>query len=161
MATKKYLDRMDRQEIEELTGLMRYDPDWADLRDVLTRKGLDPAQMLLAAFCEDEYRHEYGVIVTPEAKVYEYARRTASRRSKGRLLQWHDRTGKKKTLQEWGTQIGMALKICKAGLSEVQLIKALKKYRSSQLGRDCRPEEKREALEQYLKKLPLSQRRRS
>lgn len=135
MATKKYLDRLDRQEIEELTGLLRFDPDWADLRDVLSRQGLDPAHILLAAFCEDEYGHEYGVVVTPEAKVYEYARRTASRRSKGRILQWHDRTGNKETLQEWGTQVGMAVKLAKAGLSEAVLMKALKKLRASQASR--------------------------
>jgi hypothetical protein len=157
MATKKYTDRLDRQQIAELTGMLRYDPDWSDLKKMLVRKGLDPAQSLLAVFGEDEYGHEFGVVVTPDAKVYEYLRRTATRSSKGRLLQWHDRTGNRETVKERGTAVSQAVKLAKTGLTVSELIESLKKLRLSYISRDAPPEEKRKAVKKYLKRLGLSE----
>jgi hypothetical protein len=132
MVSKKNRDRLDRQTVEELTGLLRYDYALEDLRKVLRRQKLDPQTILLAVFCEDEFGHECGVVVTPDARVYEYTRKTASGRSRGRLLQWNDRTGDMATRRKWGTQIGMALKMAKAGVSEADLQRALKKLRASE-----------------------------
>lgn len=53
-----------RQEVEELTDLLRSDAAFADLRDVLTDRGLLPSETLLAGLIESEDESSYGVFLT-------------------------------------------------------------------------------------------------
>ena len=55
-----YERRMYRQEVEELTVLLRDDPEWEGLRRVLRRRRVHLSDTLLAAFQEDENGMEYG-----------------------------------------------------------------------------------------------------
>ena len=82
-----------RQEVAELTELVRSDPDWADLREVLRVNGLSPAEVILASFCEDEQGHECGLLVTPRGEIIEYERRGGGRRPGSDILKWRLRTG--------------------------------------------------------------------
>ena len=67
-----------KQEVEELTELLRNDPNWSDLRKALLDKNLNPDNVLLARFLEDEEENEFGAIITQDGKVYEYERNTSS-----------------------------------------------------------------------------------
>ena len=68
-----------REEIKELTGLLRTEPDWESLRATLGSRDLKPADVLLVSFYEDETDGEYGVIVTVRGrKIFEYQRSTAA-----------------------------------------------------------------------------------
>jgi hypothetical protein len=53
-----------RQEVKELTDLLRNDPAFADLRELLTAHGLSPTETLLAGFIGSEDDSMYGVFVT-------------------------------------------------------------------------------------------------
>jgi hypothetical protein len=53
-----------RQEVRELTDLLRTDGSFADLRDVLAARGLLVSQTLLAGLIEGEDEHQYGVFIT-------------------------------------------------------------------------------------------------
>jgi hypothetical protein len=52
-----------RQEVRELTELLRTDVSFADLRGVLATRGLDPSHVLLAGLIEGEEEHQYGVLI--------------------------------------------------------------------------------------------------
>jgi hypothetical protein len=67
-----------RQEIKELTNLLRTEPDWESLRATLRSRDLQPTDVLLISFYEDENDGEYGAIVTVrDRKIFEYQRSTA------------------------------------------------------------------------------------
>lgn len=68
-----------RQEVDELTRLLRHDRGWADLRLALKAKGVEPDEAILAGFMEDEEGNEFGVIVERNLTVYEYEQDTHSR----------------------------------------------------------------------------------
>ena len=70
------MEELYKQEILELTELLKEDEGWEDLRNVLVLKGFDLTQILLVSFMEDEEENEYGVIVTKELRVIEYSRST-------------------------------------------------------------------------------------
>ena len=70
------MNELCKQEILELTELLRYDEEWEDLRDILTKKGFALSQIALVSFMEDEEENEYGVIVTKDMRVTEYSRST-------------------------------------------------------------------------------------
>jgi hypothetical protein len=53
-----------RQEVRELTDLLRTDGSFADLRDVLAAHGLLVSQTLLTGLIEGEDEHQYGVFIT-------------------------------------------------------------------------------------------------
>lgn len=63
-----------QQEVEELTDLLRNDIGWSDLKNVLSENGFYVNDILLASFIEDDEENEYGLLVTKEKKIYEYAR---------------------------------------------------------------------------------------
>jgi hypothetical protein len=67
-----------RQDVKELTALLRDDPVLEGLREALRANGFEPNEVLLAGFMEDEEENEYGAFVTPAGGVFEYERRTAS-----------------------------------------------------------------------------------
>ena len=53
-----------RQEVEELTDLMRHSPSFADFREALAEKGLTASQTVLAGLIEGEDESRCGVIFT-------------------------------------------------------------------------------------------------
>jgi hypothetical protein len=53
-----------RQEVRELTDLLRTGASFADLRDLLATRGHHPSQTLLAGLIEGEDEHQYGVLIT-------------------------------------------------------------------------------------------------
>lgn len=71
-------DDLLRQEIEELTDMLRNDETWANLRTILRAKGFDPQTTLLVSFMEDDEDREFGVLVTADGRVLEYQRDTAT-----------------------------------------------------------------------------------
>lgn len=70
------MEELYKQEILELTELLRDDEDWEDLRSILRLKEFDSNQILLVSFIEDEEENEFGVIVTRDLNVFEYSRST-------------------------------------------------------------------------------------
>lgn len=89
-----------RQEVEELTDLLRHDAQWLDLRSTLGSKQLDPERVLLATFYEDEDENEYGIFVTDDRRVFEFKRSTRPG-AKPRFSQWVERTGDDGALREY------------------------------------------------------------
>lgn len=69
-------DKLLRQEVEELTELLRTSPRWKDLRDILAKTGFSCNDVLLAGLFESEDWLEWGAIVTKQGKVYRYERNT-------------------------------------------------------------------------------------
>jgi hypothetical protein len=78
--------RVLRQEVAELTALVRNDEIRSGLREALKRKGLSPSRILLAGYMEDEFHHEWGVIVTDELQIFDFERHTRS----GRFRKWRE-----------------------------------------------------------------------
>ncbi len=60
------------EEVSELTELLRCDPGFANIREALRKMGLDPHQCILGGFMESEDCEEWGLIVTPDEKQFEY-----------------------------------------------------------------------------------------
>ncbi len=69
-------DALLRQEVAELTELLRTDPVLEALRDALRSKGFHAEQVMLAGFVEDEEEHEWGAIITGDGRVFLYERET-------------------------------------------------------------------------------------
>jgi hypothetical protein len=55
-------------QVRELTELLRDDESMADLREILTAKGLDASKTVLAALTGGEDNWDHGVIITPDQK---------------------------------------------------------------------------------------------
>lgn len=62
-----------KQEVEELTQLLREASEWKDLRRAVIDEGLPIDRVLLAGFHEDEVGHEFGALVNAE-RVFEFER---------------------------------------------------------------------------------------
>jgi hypothetical protein len=67
-----------RQEVDELTALLRDGEHWADVRTALASKGLPANRVVLTGFMEDEDENEFGVVITDELEVFQYQRDTSS-----------------------------------------------------------------------------------
>ena len=52
-----------RQEVIELTALMRDDSDFSDIREILASKHLLPANTLLAGLVSGEDDSQYGILI--------------------------------------------------------------------------------------------------
>jgi len=70
------LDELYKQEILELTELLKNNPEWEDLRNVLSKKGINIKCVALVSFIEDEEENEYGILVSKDIKVIQYLRTT-------------------------------------------------------------------------------------
>jgi hypothetical protein len=108
-----YMRRMLRKEVEELTAKLRDDPEWDDLRRVLRRRRIRPAEVLLASFMEDEDGIEFGVLVTSDRRVIDYRRRIAVHRQGPRVLAWRDRTDDAGVITDF-PQVAIALEMLDA-----------------------------------------------
>jgi hypothetical protein len=70
-------ERLAREEVEELTALLRSKPSWSDLRDQLAAEGCVASSTLLAVFMETEECEEceeFGALVTPDGRVLAFKR---------------------------------------------------------------------------------------
>lgn len=56
-------------EVEELTGVLRSDPDFEIFRDALRQHGLDPSQVLLGGLIDDEDGDSYCAFVTQDGCI--------------------------------------------------------------------------------------------
>lgn len=63
-----------RQEVLELTALLREEDVLEDLREVLLRAGHRPSALLLGGFLEDAAGYEAGVLVSSQGAVFEFER---------------------------------------------------------------------------------------
>jgi hypothetical protein len=72
-----------RQEVSELTELMRDDESYRDIRDVLAAKGLSPADAVLAGLISGEDNSQYGVLVLDDESCVLFATNP-----RGSLLRW-------------------------------------------------------------------------
>jgi len=86
MESQPFDERLLRQEVEELTEMLRHEEILADLRALLREKGQNPDELLLAGFLENADGLEAGVIITPHREVFEFER-SAVGRSTG-FLRW-------------------------------------------------------------------------
>jgi hypothetical protein len=59
-------------EVRELTDLLRTDDAFADLREVLTAKGLSPSDTILAGLLDGEDESSYGVIITSDGECIRF-----------------------------------------------------------------------------------------
>jgi hypothetical protein len=75
-----------KQEVNELTSLLRNDKEWKGLREALQEKGFDADRIVLAGFMEDSDENEFGVVITDELKVFEYKRNTSE--ESGQIVEW-------------------------------------------------------------------------
>ena len=67
-------DALLKQEVEELTELLRHEEVLGDLRALLRKRGQEPAELLLAGLIENAEGSEGDVIVTPNGEVFEFER---------------------------------------------------------------------------------------
>lgn len=70
------MDELYKQEILKLTGLLKNNSEWEDLRNVLNEKGINIKHFTLVSFIEDEEENEYGILVSKDIKVIQYLRTT-------------------------------------------------------------------------------------
>lgn len=63
---------LQRQEVYELTDLLRTDDSFARLRTALTSQGVDPAGVVLAGLIEGEEGDSYGVLVKPSQECIRF-----------------------------------------------------------------------------------------
>lgn len=69
--------RLLKQEVTELTDLLRDEEALHELRTAIAGKGLRVEDLLLAGFLEDEEEREWGALVNRDARVFLYERSTA------------------------------------------------------------------------------------
>ncbi len=81
MATEEQL----RQEVEELTDMLRNDAAFADLRELLTDHGLVPSETVLAGLIEGEDESTYGVLLTVDLQCIRF-----EARGDGELTEWRN-----------------------------------------------------------------------
>jgi hypothetical protein len=105
--------RMLRKEVAELTAKLRSDPAWHDLRRLLRRRHICPAEVFLVSLCEDGDGIEFGVLVTADRRVIDCRRRIARQRLGPRVLIWRDRTDDPRVVTDF-PQVAIALELLKA-----------------------------------------------
>jgi hypothetical protein len=92
------------EEIRSLTALMRSDvqyPYWPRLRALLLGHGIDPAVAVFARSFEDDAQLEFGIIVAPDGRVFEFDYDYRERaEGEGDLTRWEEIT------QRWESRPG-------------------------------------------------------
>ncbi len=74
MASQEFDIDLLKQEVLELTALLRNEAILEDLRALLQKSGIDPQKVLLAGFLEGEDGIESGVLITSGGEVYQFER---------------------------------------------------------------------------------------
>lgn len=110
------MERLYKQEILELTSLLRNDEEWEDLRNVLTKTGFNIKEIVLASFVEDDEENEYGVIITSDLKIMEYSRSTQNGKNNVNYFELNDITNKEHKIKEY-PQISVAVNMIKRKLN--------------------------------------------
>lgn len=106
------MNELYKQEVLELTELLRYDEEWRDLRDILTEKGFNLSQIALVSFMEDDEENEYGVIVTKDIKISEYSNSTQNEKNNVDNFKIKDITNEKDEIDKY-PQISVAIDMIK------------------------------------------------
>ncbi len=101
-----------KEEILELSELLRDDEEWIDIREILIKKGFDMNKIVLVSFMEDEVENEYGVIVTNDMIIYEYERSTQRDENNIDYFKIKDITDDKKERDKY-PQISVAINMIK------------------------------------------------
>lgn len=103
----------DRQDILELTASLRgsADPIWSRLRALFVQRGVNPPSSVLVEFFPDDVSFQYGVVVSGDARVYQfgfdYLHRTEA---EGVLSEWKDISGSfQSTAFSSNVQIGLSI----------------------------------------------------
>lgn len=74
MASRKFDIGLLKQEVLELTDLLRHEAILEDLRALLLQSGIDPQKVLLAGFIEGKDGFEGGVLISAGGEVYHFER---------------------------------------------------------------------------------------
>jgi hypothetical protein len=74
-----------RQEVTELTDLMREDSDFADIRQILAARSLPPDDTLLAGLISGDDDSQYGVLITGAGQCVLF-----ETDPRGSLIRWED-----------------------------------------------------------------------
>jgi hypothetical protein len=91
----RWLCIVPRDPIQQSTELLRHSGEafWRRLRQCLGDKGLDPMDCVLAESHEDDERFEFGVVVAPGDRVFEYGFSYPNGDiEQGELTEWSDIT---------------------------------------------------------------------
>jgi hypothetical protein len=72
-----------RQEVTELTELMREDSDFADIRTILSAQGLPPGETLLAGLISGEDDRQHGVLIADAGQCVLF-----ETDARGTLIRW-------------------------------------------------------------------------
>ena len=107
------MNELYKQEVLELTELLRNDEDWQDLRNILTRNGFNISRIALVSFMEDDEENEYGVIVTKDIKISEYSRSTQNGKNSEDNFIIKDITNEKDKIDKY-PQISVAIDMIKS-----------------------------------------------
>lgn len=106
------MDELYKQEVLELTELLKNDEEWEDLRNILTQKGFNLNNIVLASFVEDDKGNEYGVIVTKDIQISEYSRLTQNEKNNIDSFKLKDITNEKNKIDKY-PQILVAIDMIK------------------------------------------------
>lgn len=74
MTSQKFEPDLLKQEVLELTEMLRNEEILEDLRTLLQKSGIDPQQARLAGFLEDASGFEGGVLIASDGNVYCFER---------------------------------------------------------------------------------------
>lgn len=106
------MNELYKQEVLELTELLRNNEEWGDLREILIEKGFNLSQIALVSFIEDDEENEYGVIVTKDIKTIEYSRSTQNGKNNADNFKIKDITNEKNEINKY-PQIDAAIGMIK------------------------------------------------
>lgn len=106
----------EREIVQDMTGLFRTsaEPFWVRLRQVMRKRGIEPATSVLAESFEDDENFEFGILVTQDRRVIQYGfRYSDSSFSDGELTEWNDVTERKDSIPH-SSQVATALSMLEA-----------------------------------------------
>ena len=106
------MNELYKQEVLELTELLRDDEEWEDLRDILTEKGFNLSQIVLVSFMQDDEENEYGVIVTKDIQIIEYSKLTQHEKNNIDIFKLKNITNEKDKINKY-PQIPIAIDMIK------------------------------------------------
>ncbi len=84
-----------RGQIEVRTALLREsrDPLYVRYRELLSHRGIDPSTAVLAESFPDDFRLEFGIVVTADRRVYLFSLEYRDKPiEEGTFMEWEDLT---------------------------------------------------------------------